>query len=101
MSKLILNRSVAGYDAGKVFDLEEDFKGKVPLALQAHLSPFRAKVEPETVDVEAIKEEAEKESREHLAEIHEKVLGKAPHHRASLDKIKEDIIEALPETEEE
>lgn len=75
---------------------------KVPLALQAHVVPVsdETKSDQSTVDVEAIKEEAEKEAREHLAEIHELVLNKAPHHKSGLDKIKDDIIEALTEDEE-
>lgn len=97
--KYILNRSVAGFEAGKIFEYEDG--EKLPLALQAHLSPYRAKVEPATVDVDAIKEEAEAEAREHLAEIHELVVGKAPHHKSGLDKIKDDIIEALTKSDEE
>lgn len=75
---------------------------KIPLALQAHVVPVSDDAASHaSADVDAIKEEAEAEAREHLAEIHELVVGKAPHHKSGLDKIKDDIIEALTKSDEE
>ena len=73
---------------------------KVPLALQAHVVLVGDETEATaSVDVDAIKEEAESEAREHLAKIHEAVLGKAPHHKTGLGKISEDILAELTKPE--
>lgn len=72
MAKYVLLRNVANFKKGQAIDID----GEVPLGLQAHVELVsEGEVAAETVDVEALTKEAQKEARSLVADLYEKVMG--------------------------